>query len=103
MANACEGKGEQNIVHINVLEGATKERWMPQCLGSLKLEFASCVSFSKQNISEKKPHMYGSYIKYFASSCVYVCVKHLKRNLKRCKTSTLWLFLFWSAKKSFSF
>jgi hypothetical protein len=73
MANACEGKGEQNIVHINVLEGATKERWMPQCLGSLKLEFASCVSFSKQNISEKNLTCMGrtsSILRVRVSMCV---------------------------------
>ena len=73
MANACEGKGEQNIVHINVLEGATKERWMPQCLGSLKLEFASCVSFSQQNISEKKLTCMGrtsSILRVRVSMCV---------------------------------
>ena len=75
MADACEGKGEQNIVHINVLEGAAKERWMPQCLGSLKLEFATgnCVSFSKQNISEKKLTCMGrisSILRIRVSMCV---------------------------------
>ena len=74
MANACEGKGEQNIVHINVLEGATKERWMPQCLGSLKLEFASCVSFSKQNISEKKnSHVWVVHQVFCEFVCLCVC------------------------------